>query len=448
MPEIKELEAIRRAMETTEMQRQLDNQRNRALRFKAGLMFQRALEKLDKSAADTPAASKKQDPRKTGDYYLTDDAALIRFLIAVERNQPPSLYQRLLDADLEKTGDLRKSQFTGILTDLKLTPQDVMSMQRIAGFDSGQKSIKIEDFIKIIKERRTIRQEIEVETFTKVQKVIKKEGWSIAEAFEVFDTDKNDYVDYQELVEGFKKLKIQVPSKHLKSIFAILDEDGNGRISLSEFQRKLDSKTPDLGEAIPEEAEGEQDTEEFYRLKEEEKRAKDGETEKNKLLKDKEINEFKASLAKGKIPDKTDPVKRKQQEEIRKKIEADNDKELKSQLINGELKVQAGKGINIVDVRKQGCNYFYLVFHLEGSNENKPFTSKPIKFFDRETFQWSAKVPMINCHPDEFGDEFNIKIYASKAEFDLSDFVGEVYCKWKPTLQTPNEYAIASYYEL
>lgn len=168
IPEIKELEAIRRAMENNEKQRQLDNQRNAALRFRAGLLFQQALEKAGKTEERPEVKSK--DPVKSGDYYLTDDAALIRFLNTVERNQPPSLYQRMLDADQAKTGSLTKSQFTKILKDLSMTPQDVMSLQRIAGFASGNKLIEIDEFVKIIKERGKTRQRVENDTSRKIQR--------------------------------------------------------------------------------------------------------------------------------------------------------------------------------------------------------------------------------------------------------------------------------------
>jgi len=43
IPEIKELEAIRKAMETNEKQRQLDNQRDKALRFRSGQIFQKGI---------------------------------------------------------------------------------------------------------------------------------------------------------------------------------------------------------------------------------------------------------------------------------------------------------------------------------------------------------------------------------------------------------------------
>ena len=88
------------------------------------------------------------------------------------------------------------------------------------------------------------------------------------------------------------------------------------------------------------------------------------------------------------------------------------------------------------------------MFYLEGTNENNPYISKPIKYFSRMSFQWSAKIPMINVHPKELDNEFNIKIYASKGEYESSSFVGEVYWKWKPTIEQPNQYVIANNYEL
>ena len=189
-------------------------------------------------------------------------------MITVERNQPPSLYQRLLDADVERKGGLKNSQFTSILNDLQITPQDSLSLQRIAGFSSGQKVVQIDDFIKTIKERKTVRQDIEIKTFKKVQKAIRKEGWTIKEAFDVFDIDKNNYIDYQEMIDGFKKLKVHVPNQHLKSIFAILDEDGSGSISLQEFQARLDPTLEDKEDALADENESEEQyDEEYYKLK-------------------------------------------------------------------------------------------------------------------------------------------------------------------------------------
>ena len=465
IPEVKELEAIRKAMGNNERQRELDGQRDKALRFRSGLLFQRALDKLkidEKEPEKSHKKSKIKDAVKTGDYYLTDDRALIRFLNIVERNDK-SLYQRLLDADVEKTGTLRKSQFTNMLNDLKITPQDVMSLQRIAGFSTGLKHIQIDEFIKIIKERGKIRQKVEDETFRKVQKAIRKEGWSIKETFEIFDIDNNNKLDYQEMVDGFKKLKIHVPNKHLKSIFAILDEDGNGSVSLKEFKKKLDAydKKPKNDDTY--EQEGEENEEEEYQKKEDQKKLQFEEDKKKSLLTEKDIKEYKKNIIKDKNSerennnqkqeknkklDEKDVVKKRQVEEIKEKVKEETKKEYEEQLINGQLKVQVGKGYKLPNLKPEGYKYFYLVFFLEGANNNESFTSKPISYYSRNTFNWSVVIPMVQCHPDEFNSEFNLKLFASKGEFENSDFIGEIFCKWKATIDKPNTYAVANKYEL
>ena len=435
IPEIKELDAIRRSMETNEKQRQLDNQRNSALRFRSGMLFQKALEKLDKGKSDDTPKPKSKDPVKSGEYYLTDDQALIRFLNTVERNQPPSLYQRLLDADNKKTGSLKKSQFTGILKDLHVTPQDVMSLQRIAGYSSGKKAVEIDEFVTIIKQRGKTRQRVEDDTFRRIQKCIRKEGWSIKETFEIFDKDGNNYIDFQEMCDGFKQLKIHVPNKHLKSVFAILDDDSNGQVSLKEFKTKIEEHEPqpknevdnESNEGMEPEAEGE-DEEEYFRTKEEEKRAKADQDKKKSLVKEKEIEKYKKDLQKGAIDQSNDTIKNKKQNTIKKVVEEETKKAYDEKNINGELKVQASKGYNMIKLQPQGYKYFYIVFCLEGTNNDESFTSKPIEYFvQKENFQWSAKIPLLNCHPDELGEELNLKFYASKDNFENADFVGEIF---------------------
>ena len=398
-----------------------------------------------------PASKKSKDPRKTGDYYLTDDGALIRFLNIVERNQPPSLYQRLLNADVQNTGDLSKSQFSGIMTDLNMTPQDTMSLQRIAGFSKTQKSVLIDDFISAIKTRGKLRQEIEIETFKNIQKSIRKEGWTIQEAFDIFDIDNNEKIDYQEMVTGFQKLKVNVQNKHLKSVFAILDEDGNGTVSLEEFKNKLDFKSPlnenikrvDMDEEIDSE---EEEKEEYYQRMQDEKNEKEKADKDKEKLKQKEIDQYAQELRDGKIkPEKhKDPVQRKKNEEIKQKIDKEDKARLDSEMINGQLKVQMAKGIGLNYVKRQGFKYFFIELNLEGANSGKEFLSKPIDFFGKYNFEWSVMIPMIKCHPNDLGEEVHAKFHASKDSFENSSFVGEIYFKWKEAIKKPNEYVINS----
>ncbi|CAI2364245.1 unnamed protein product [Moneuplotes crassus] len=459
IPEVKELEAIRKSMQNNERQRVLDGQRDKALRFRSGMLFQRALDKLDKDEQKPkPTKTKKKDPVKSGDYYLTDDKALIRFLNSVERNDK-SLYQRLLDADIEKTGTLRKSQFTEMLNDLKVTPQDVMSLQRIAGFTSGRNEIQIDEFIKIIKERGKIRQTVEEDTFRKIQKSIRKQGWTIHETFQMFDIDRNNKIDFQEMVNGFKKLKIHIPNKHLKSIFAILDEDSNGTISLPEFRKKLDQydtksrRLDNLDGSVEkpgsaDDQNQEDAEEEEYKRQEELKRKKAEEDKQKSLLTDKDIKEYKSNIDKTKQLVKSDVQKKRQLDEIEKQVKEEKKQEHSRRLLKGQLKVQVGKGYKLANLQAQGYKYFYIVFYLEGTNENQSFTSKPILYYAKNSFHWSALIPLVDTHPDDLGDEFHVKFYASKGEFENSEFYGEVFCKWKSTLQKHNEYVIANKFEI
>lgn len=308
-----------------------------------------------------------------------------------------------------------------MLTALNMTPQDSMSMQRIAGFSATNKKVLIDDFIKTIKERGKMRQEIEVDTFKKLQKCIKKEGWSIDETFEVFDIDKNDKIDYQEMVDGFKRLKVQVPNHHLKSVFAILDEDGNGTISLKEFKNMLDFNAQPASKPVADEGEGhgdgegESDKEGYYEQKQAEKKAKEEADKVKSKIAQNEIDEFNKKLREGKIkPETKDPIKKKQEKEIKKKLEEEHRKAREAELLNGQLKLQVAKGVGIDYVKRGGYKYFYIELKLDGTNDGEEFVSKPISFFDKHNFEWSSMIPMIKTHPDDLGDEIHIKFLASK----------------------------------
>lgn len=315
----------------------------------------------------------------------------------------------------------------------------------------------------------------------------------------MFDVDQNGYIDYQELLDGFKKLKIHVPNKHLKSVFSILDEDSNGKISLEEFKSFLSSAPAEK----PTEPEGEEDEEEFYRRKEEEKRQREEERKKRSMVKDKEVEKYKENLEKDFKRDQESQNKDKTQQEIdqekaqRKaerekqreerskskdrqlqnidrekqreerskskdrqpqKVDREKEREMRSknkdaggiirdrqeraileevkeekkrayeeELINGELRVQVGKGYNLPNLLPESYKYFYLEFKLEGVNQDESFSSKPIEYYTKKSFQWSIKVPLLNCHPDDLGDEFIIRINASKNTFENCQFVGEIF---------------------
>lgn len=58
---------------------------------------------------------------------------------------------------------------------------------------------------------------------------------SIEGAFSVFDTDEDGKITYPELMKGFEELKIPITKLDVQRVFAIIDIDNNGSISLGEF---------------------------------------------------------------------------------------------------------------------------------------------------------------------------------------------------------------------
>lgn len=90
-----------------------------------------------------------------------------------------------------------------------------------------------------IKRRRDKILLLQEEIFLKILTQIENKGLSLDDAFKDFDTDKNGNIDFQELNESFKKYNIKVTKNEVKAIFAILDYDDNGYISLEEFKEKL-----------------------------------------------------------------------------------------------------------------------------------------------------------------------------------------------------------------
>ena len=74
--------------------------------------------------------------------------------------------------------------------------------------------------------------------------VLRKRNFRAAEAFkEVFDTNQNGSIDPKEFVDGFKKLRI----KHMnpRRLFELLDADGSGEITVSEFIKLFSAESRD-----------------------------------------------------------------------------------------------------------------------------------------------------------------------------------------------------------
>lgn len=65
-------------------------------------------------------------------------------------------------------------------------------------------------------------------------------GYTLLQAFAFFDADKSHYITCSELEEGLRAMKVEVSSKDLANIFNILDVDKDNKVSLDEFERRIE----------------------------------------------------------------------------------------------------------------------------------------------------------------------------------------------------------------
>ncbi len=251
-----DLEAARKRI--SDLERQLESQRqtDKALRFKAGQMFISALDEAKrKPDDDTGAKMHLGGGIGIENFNPEDDYALIRMLKKLEDN-PPSLHQRLVNADATGTGILSLSQFTKVLNEAKIPPQDVISMMRIARvFDQGSGRLRVKDFMAHLASRAELREKWEKELFTKVLSYFRQMKLSLADAFAFFDTDKSGMIQIEEMEAGFNTMKIRLPRQDLKAIFAVMDKDNSGSISLEELSERLTAMGGNLpaSATVPEE---------------------------------------------------------------------------------------------------------------------------------------------------------------------------------------------------
>eukprot|EP01022_Parablepharisma_sp_SALTPOND_P004974 TRINITY_DN1213_c0_g1_i1.p1 TRINITY_DN1213_c0_g1~~TRINITY_DN1213_c0_g1_i1.p1 ORF type:complete len:1048 (+),score=177.28 TRINITY_DN1213_c0_g1_i1:4476-7619(+) len=239
-PDNADLEAANKKIAELEKQLELQKQMDKALRFKAGQMFLACLEEANGKLAGSKVTSEEQ---KYGDeldnFDPADDYALIRLLKKLEGN-PPNLHQRLLNADNTGTGILTLSQYTKVLESLQIPPQDVMSMLRLVkAFENGTGKFRIREFMSHLNHRAELREKWENALFTRVLSYFKQTGLSLTDAFAFFDVNQNGQIEFEEMSAAFNAMKIRLPRQDLKAIFAVMDKDGSGEVSLEEFEEKL-----------------------------------------------------------------------------------------------------------------------------------------------------------------------------------------------------------------
>ena len=126
------------------------------------------------------------------------------------------------------------------MVELGLSPQDIFSLQRVAGYFDGKREVGIQEFIRKLNNRPKVREEKEQRLFQKIISTVKGKGLGFEQLFKLLDLNSDNQLNHAELKTGLNRLHMPFSEKDLNSIFQILDDDKSGTIQLTEFLDKLE----------------------------------------------------------------------------------------------------------------------------------------------------------------------------------------------------------------
>ena len=204
---------------------------DRNLRFKAGQLFLSALESSDNEEEATPEAN------------LQDDEVLQRLERSLFNNSP-GLKQRLTDADSNKDGKVTKGELAKVVGTLMLPPQDIIVILRIAGFRKGVAAVPIEVITNMYSSREQRKENLENSLFAKLIETFEANKMTIDQAFDYLDVNDDGKINYQELSQVSETLRLNLNREDKRSLFAVLDADHSGEISLEELKGRLEKIPP------------------------------------------------------------------------------------------------------------------------------------------------------------------------------------------------------------
>ncbi|CAG9318316.1 unnamed protein product [Blepharisma stoltei] len=226
----KELDSMPNKSEVEELKSSIEKLKSddRALRFRAGQILLKGLDFKDEG---TEFAQ--------GKAHLQDNEVLQRLEASLKGNHP-SFKQRLIDADSNKDGKITKVELTKVLAQLALVPQDIVSILRIAGFRPGVTLIAVSDIADILNGREQRMTELETQLFSKLKQHFDKSSLDIDQAFQFLDVNGDGNINFQELSDALDTINMPLSREDRHSLFAVLDSDHGGSISLAEFKEKID----------------------------------------------------------------------------------------------------------------------------------------------------------------------------------------------------------------
>ena len=200
---------------------------NSCLRQQAGRSFLELLDNISISHEGNIS-----DPSLKDDYILERlKDSLVKCNI--------SLMNLLLKNDFNHDGFINKSELVSGLEEIKMAPQDIVALLRIAGYRSGVDRIPIAGFSDLISKRGDDRKKEEYALFTKVLNAFNSKDKNLSKVFAYLDANKDGSITEDELRKGLNTMNISLNIAECKKVFAILDKDRSGSISLDELKKRL-----------------------------------------------------------------------------------------------------------------------------------------------------------------------------------------------------------------
>jgi Ca2+-binding EF-hand superfamily protein len=173
--------------------------------------------------------------------------------------------------DMNADGNVTKSEMTKALDKLGIAPQDILSLLRIAGFRPGINTVSIQFFVNVVTTWESRKAELISKLFTKLK--AKFSGKPLEDLFEMMDINRDGTINFSELADACNMLKLNINREDRHAIFAVLDEDHSGSISLEELKAHIEAAGEEI--SVKEEEHEELSGEEMLNEEEDELNDKD-----------------------------------------------------------------------------------------------------------------------------------------------------------------------------
>lgn len=202
---------------------------NSSLRQQAGKVF---LDLLD--TISIPHSGSPSEPS------LKDDHILERLKEALGKKNH-TLLNLLVKNDSNHDGFMNKSELVSALEEIAMTPHDIVALIRIAGYRPNVDKIPIAGFAEFLNKRGDDRKTEEYALFTKVLNAFNSKDKNLSKVFAFLDTNKDGVVTLEEMKIGLSSMNVNLTLAECKQVFMVLDKDRSGSISLDELKKRLNT---------------------------------------------------------------------------------------------------------------------------------------------------------------------------------------------------------------